>query len=145
MTGDTGSAEPPGGGGGRRGRRSRGGAGGGRAVPLYIVTGGRSESGDDPDSLLLDLVTLVVARSTAPAPGHSPEHAALLRVCQHPISVAEISAHLGLPFSVVTVLLKDLSAGGLVELRHTREEQRQAAADPDVETLKALIDGLQRL
>ncbi|GAB2937442.1 hypothetical protein GCM10022245_76850 [Streptomyces mayteni] len=144
MTGVTDPTEPSGIG-GRRSRRPRRGGAAGRAVPLYIVTGGRSESGDDLDSLLLDLVTLVVARSTAPDAGHSPEHAALLRVCQHPISVAEISAHLGLPFSAVTVLLKDLRADGLVELRHTREAQRQAAADPDIETLKALIDGLQRL
>ncbi|WP_226961495.1 MULTISPECIES: DUF742 domain-containing protein [Streptomyces] len=110
-------------------------------VPLYVVTGGRSESAD---AMALDLVTLVVARAD-PHAGQSPEHAALLRMCRYPISVAEISAYLGLPFSAVTVLLMDLLDSSQVEVRQTRVDQRQAAADPDLDTLRALIDGLQRL
>lgn len=110
-------------------------------VPLYVVTGGRSESAD---AMALDLVTLVVARAD-PHAGQSPEHTALLRMCRYPISVAEISAYLGLPFSAVTVLLMDLLDSSQVEVRQTRVAQRQAAADPDLDTLKALIDGLQRL
>ncbi|WP_370592726.1 DUF742 domain-containing protein [Streptomyces sp. NBRC 109706] len=110
-------------------------------VPLYVVTGGRSES---KDALALDLVTLVVARAD-PQAGQSPEHAALLRMCRYPISVAEISAYVGLPFSAVIVLLMDLLDSSQVDVRQTRVEQHAAAADPDLETLKALIDGLQRL
>nr|WP_062212714.1 DUF742 domain-containing protein [Streptomyces sp. NBRC 109706] len=106
-----------------------------------MVTGGRSES---KDALALDLVTLVVARAD-PQAGQSPEHAALLRMCRYPISVAEISAYVGLPFSAVIVLLMDLLDSSQVDVRQTRVEQHAAAADPDLETLKALIDGLQRL
>lgn len=114
----------------------------GTPVPLYVVTGGRSESGEA--SLALDLVTLLVARS-APEQGMPPEHAAIVRLCRRPLSVAELSAYLGLPFSAVSVLVTDLLSRALVEVREPREAQRQAAADPNIETLKALIDGLQRL
>lgn len=125
----------------------------GPAVPLYVVTGGggggaREEDGspapDIPPELSLDLVTLVVARS-APSAGLRPEHAAILRMCARPLSVAEVSAHLDLPFSAVSLLVAGLVAGGHAEVRETRAEQEQAAADPDLDTLKALIDGLQRL
>jgi hypothetical protein len=73
---------------------------------LYVITGGRSGSSTANP---LDLVTLIVARS-GPTPGMQPEHAAILRICQAPLSVAEISAYTALPMSVVTVLLSDLVA-----------------------------------
>jgi predicted transcriptional regulator len=66
-------------------------------------------------------------------------------MCARPLSVAEISAYLQLPFSVVSVLVGELLAAGLVRVRQTRAQQRQEAAEPDIATLKALIDGLQRL
>ncbi|MDT0344605.1 DUF742 domain-containing protein [Streptomyces litchfieldiae] len=117
----------------------------GKSVPLYVVTGGHADrAGARRRSLALDLVTLVVANS-GPGPGMPPERAALLRVCRRPLSVAEISAHLGLPFSAVVVLLLDLYSDGHVEIKESRTEQRRTAADPDLATLKALIDGLQRL
>jgi hypothetical protein len=130
------------GGGDAGGGPGGGGAREGPAVPLYVVTGGGGDGAEDP--LVLDLVTLVVARS-APSSGMRPEQAAILRMCGRPLSVAEISAHLDLPFSAVSLLVADLLSGAHVEVRETRAEQEQAAADPDLETLKALIDGLQRL
>ncbi|HZG05630.1 MAG TPA: DUF742 domain-containing protein [Streptomyces sp.] len=124
-----------------RGDRNRGGDWEeGTPVPLYIVTGGRTEAGE---AVVLDLVTLIVARSE-PKPGMRPEHVSILRMCANPLSVAEISAYLDLPFSAVHVLLADLIAESSVEARQTRTADT-AAADPDIEILKALIDGLQRL
>lgn len=121
--------------------RRRGPSGEVPAVPLYVVTGG--EDGKE-GHLVLDLVTLVVARSS-PAAGMCPEREAIVRMCGRPLSVAELSAHLELPFSAVGVLVAELLDGDQVTVRQTRQEQRQAAAEPDLETLKALIDGLQRL
>ncbi|PJE94549.1 DUF742 domain-containing protein [Streptomyces carminius] len=112
----------------------------GNPVPLYIVTGGRTEAGD---AQVLDLVTLIVARSE-PRPGMRPEHASILRMCANPLSVAELSAYLDLPFSAVHVLLADLLADSLAEARQTRAADT-TAVKPDAEILKALIDGLQRL
>jgi hypothetical protein len=115
-----------------------------KPVPLYLVGGDGEPGGEgEPDSLLLDLVTLVVARSV-PRSGLPPEDTLLLRACRHPLSTAELSAHLALPFGAVARLVARLAAGGWVEIRQARRPG-PVAPDPDVEILKALIDGLQRL
>lgn len=61
-------------------------------------------------------MTLIVTRCEPP-PTAQPEQAAVLRLCRSPLSVAEISAYLNLPFSVVTVLLTELLAADLVQAR----------------------------
>lgn len=104
---------------------------------LYVITGGRSGS-SAPTTL--DLVTLIVARS-GPRPGMQPEHAAIIRLCQAPLSVAEISAYLSLPVSVVTVLLSDL----LAENRVLARAPVPPAQLPDRALIEAVIDGLQKL
>lgn len=104
---------------------------------LYIITGGRSRT---PGQDKLDLVTLLVSRSS-PQPNMQPEHAAIVRMCQRPLSVAEISAYLKLPVSVVTVLLADLLADDRVEAR----APMPAAALPDPQLLEEVMHGLQNL
>jgi hypothetical protein len=102
---------------------------------LYVLTGGRSGSEDTG----LDLVTLIVARS-APRIGMQPEHESILRVCESPLSVVEISAHLELPVSIVAVLLADLLAEDRVEARAPAPSSL-----PDIDIIKAVIHGLQEL
>jgi Protein of unknown function (DUF742) len=104
---------------------------------LYVLTGGRSGSADRPD---LDLVTLILTQSAA-QPSTPPEHAAILRMCQYPLSVAEISAYLRLPVSVVMVLVTDLLSARQVIAR----PPVRAADRHDPELLKAVMYGLQRL
>ncbi|MFD7839039.1 DUF742 domain-containing protein [Streptomyces sp. NPDC059761] len=104
---------------------------------LYVITGGRS---GDLDAGHLDLVTLIIAKS-GPRPGMQPEHAAIMRLCQSPLSLAEISAYLGLPVSVVTVLLGDLLAANLVLSR----PPVAPAKLPDLALIEAVIDGLRKL
>lgn len=102
---------------------------------LYVITGGRS---DPSEQTGIDLVTLIVARQD-PQVGMQPEHASILRVCNSPLSVAEISAYLGLPVSVITVLLADL-------LTEERVEARSPAPSlPDIELIEAVIHGLRNL
>ncbi|MFD3544795.1 DUF742 domain-containing protein [Streptomyces sp. NPDC058655] len=104
---------------------------------LYVITGGRS----GPSTAgRLDLVTLVVAKAAA-RPEMQPEHAAILRMCQAPLSVAEISAYAALPVSAVTVLVSDLLAGQQVFVR----PPVPAAQLPDLALIEAVIDGLQKL
>jgi hypothetical protein len=104
---------------------------------LYVITGGRSAAGRRAE---LDLVTLVVARAAA-RPEMQPEHASILRMCHYPLSMAEISAYLKLPFSVVAVLVSDLLADSAVEVRAAV----RTAGIPDPELLKAVMYGLQKL
>jgi hypothetical protein len=101
---------------------------------LYVLTGGRSGF----DETGLDLVTLIVSR-TPPQIGMQPEHESILRLCASPLSVVEISAHLKLPVSIVSVLLADLLAEERVEAR------APAPALPDIDIIKAVIHGLQNL
>ncbi|AXK31907.1 DUF742 domain-containing protein [Streptomyces armeniacus] len=117
------------------GRPAEGGEGG--PERLYVVTAGRSRSADP---VPLDLVTLIVARGR-PERATQPEHTAILRMCARPLSVAEISAYMGLPASTVTVLLTDLVNGGHVETR----APVPAAQLPDAKLLEAVMNGLRRL
>ncbi|NGO10123.1 DUF742 domain-containing protein [Streptomyces sp. HC44] len=103
---------------------------------LYILTG----QVEDGDRAPLDLVTLIVASADTP-PTAQPEHSALLQLCKTPLSVAELSAYLNLPFSVVTVLLTELLTAELVQARApiVRSEL------PDRSLLEAVMHGLQKL
>ncbi|MGW2847808.1 DUF742 domain-containing protein [Streptomyces sp. NPDC001274] len=103
---------------------------------LYVITG-------DPDGserAHLDLVTMIVAKAL-PSPTVQPEQAVILRLCQAPLSVAELSAYLELPFSVVTSLLTELLAAELIESRAPIVR----ATLPDRSLLEAVMHGLQKL
>jgi hypothetical protein len=104
---------------------------------LYVVTAGRTRAAEH---VQFDLVTLIVSRG-GPGPGAHPEHAAILDMCTDPLSIAEISAHLSLPASTVTVLVGDLVESGQVEAR----APVRATARPDVAILEAVMDGLSRI
>ncbi|NEC47577.1 DUF742 domain-containing protein [Actinospica acidiphila] len=108
---------------------------GGNPERLYVVAGPDGKRAD------IDLVTLIVARSPDPPPSATPEQAALLRLCVAPLSVAELSAYLSLPFSVVTVLITELLTAELVQARSPIVRK----ALPDRSLLEAVMHGLQRL
>ncbi|MFF4546262.1 DUF742 domain-containing protein [Streptomyces sp. NPDC001435] len=102
---------------------------------LYVIAGGT-----DGGRAELDLVTLIVARADPP-PSVAPEQAALLRLCTSPLSVAELSAYLNLPFSAMTVLITELITAELVQARAPIVRQ----ALPDRSILEAVMHGLQKL
>lgn len=107
---------------------------------LYTVTGGRG--GTDESSL--DSVALIVAESE-PAADMQSEHADILRLCPRPIAVVELSAELGLPVSVVRILLVDLLDTGAVTVRHHVPSTPQEGPRHDPDTLKQVLLALQRL
>jgi hypothetical protein len=106
---------------------------------LYTLTGGRSRS----DSAAFDLVTLVVAES-GPTPGMQSEHAAILRMCGLPTAVVEIAAELGLPGSIVRIMLSDLLDTGRISARHPRTG-RTPDRLPDPDILEQVLVGLRNL
>ncbi len=108
----------------------------GPLVRPYTMTRGRTRPSTGPR---LDLVTIVVAARTQGDPGREPEHEAILRLCRRPISVAEISARLDIPLTVVRVLLGDLLAEGDVRTRATMTRL------PEKKVLQAVLDGIRRL
>jgi Protein of unknown function (DUF742) len=101
---------------------------------IYVITGGRSAPAAE-----LDLVTLIVATDAAP-PGLAPEQATIMRLCRRPLSVAEVSAHVRLPFSATAILVADLLTAGLLI---QRRPIRPAGVDPEL--LQKVINGLRRL
>ncbi|MEW1830844.1 DUF742 domain-containing protein [Streptomyces sp. NPDC088196] len=107
----------------------------------YVLTGGRSGPGGSASSL--DVATLVVARA-APVPGMQPEHEEILRRCRRPLSVAELCAHLGLPFNILAVLLADLLEADRVEARDPIPAHGTGSG-PDLALLEEVLSGLQRL
>ena len=104
---------------------------------FYVITGGRTGQGG---RITLDLVTLIVA-TAPPEPTTPPEEAAVLRMCASPLSLAEISAYMKLPISVVTVLITDMLVGLKLEARSPVPK----ALLPDVVLLEAVMHGLQKL
>ncbi|WP_225822068.1 DUF742 domain-containing protein [Streptomyces naphthomycinicus] len=114
--------------------RTEGEAKPGNPERLYTIAGADGARAE------LDLVTLIVARS-APPPTASPEVAAVLRLCVAPLSLAELSAYLQLPFSAMTVLITELITAELVQARAPIVRQ----AVPDRSLLEAVMHGLQRL
>lgn len=106
---------------------------------LYTVTGGRTLGDDDP----FDLVSLIVTEKD-PVPGMQSEFVTILRSCRHPMAVVEISAGLGLPVSVVKVLLRDLLETGSITVRRSPAAAARAQL-PDHDMLKQVLVGLQNL
>jgi hypothetical protein len=118
-----------------------------REVPdrLYTVTRGRTLGEDDP----FDLVSLIVSERD-PAPGMQSEHARILRICRDPTAVVELSSDLGMPVSVVKVLLLDLLDTGSITVRHpvSGATSPVGPADmqlPDRKVLKQVLLGLEKL
>ncbi|MFC9329305.1 DUF742 domain-containing protein [Kitasatospora sp. NPDC057015] len=110
---------------------------------LYTVTRGRSRAPENA----FDLVTLIVAEGE-PVPGMQSELARILRICAAPTAVVEIAADLGMPVSVVKILLGDLLEAGRITARHPRFSPARrpgAARLPDLDTLKQVLHGLQQL
>lgn len=111
----------------------------GPVVRPYAMTRGRTQ----PVWGAFDRIALVTATVTTTAPdvGMEPEHLAIVRMCQQPLSVAELSAYLNLPLGIVRVMLGDLLDRRLVQVR----EPHPAGTYPDADIIEAAINGLRAL
>ena len=72
----------------------------------------------------------------------SPEHAAVIDLCQQTVSVAEIAALMHTPLGVARVIIADMVDLGLVEVLST-SGSRGDERDPAF--LRRVLSGLQRL
>ncbi|WP_461008414.1 DUF742 domain-containing protein [Streptomyces capparidis] len=111
----------------------------GRLVRPFTLTGGRTRPSRS-DFTLITLVTTVEPLPSRSA-GLPPEHMEILRRCRAPMAVAELSAHLDLPVSVVAIMLSDL----LEEGRITASSPRRVSVIRDPVLLQKVRDGLGRL
>jgi hypothetical protein len=111
----------------------------GPLVRPFAVTRGRA--GKDLHSL--DILTLVMtARSEADTTSLDREYREILRLCQYrALSIAEIAAHMNLLLAAVKVLVSDLIDSGYLIHR----PPRPAAAQPDINLLQAVLEGVRKL
>jgi hypothetical protein len=111
----------------------------GPVVRHYAMTSGRTRPrlGD------FDLITLIMATRTAAQvdSGLQPELAAIVRLSQKPVSVAELATRMDLPTGTVRVLLGDLLDRGYIRTR----SPAPAAQLPTERVFKAVLDGLRSL
>ncbi len=110
-----------------------------RAVRSYVITRGRARPSRNtirPETLL------VVTDEDRPLPAAAThEERALLQMCGRLLSLVEVSAHLDLPVSVVSVLASDLVDAGHL----TARSGIPRAVLPDRALLQEVLDGLRRL
>ncbi len=105
----------------------------------YTVTGGRTRP---RGNWKFDLADIVARTPGAADAGYSgPERGRILELCRSPVSVAELSAGVGLPLGVVRVLLGDLLHENMIEVRVA--VQRGIVTDMDV--LSKVLSGLRAL
>lgn len=105
----------------------------------YAMTGGRTRG-------LVQLDIEAMVRTTAKglrASDHlDHERQRLVRLCVEALSVAEVSAHLGLHLQAARVLLGDLVSEGYLEASSVAGA---AGRRPDLQLLEKVLDGLQSL
>jgi hypothetical protein len=109
----------------------------GRIRP-YALTGGRTRSGSD-----LPLETLVkrTAHGLSALPRLALERKRIVELCERPLSIAELSAHLRVHLGVARVLVGDMRAESLLDVY-----QPQPVSDrPDIKLLERVLDGLPAL
>ncbi|GAB3687397.1 DUF742 domain-containing protein [Actinocorallia lasiicapitis] len=82
----------------------------GSIVRPFVLTGGRTRPVDER----LRVETLISAPPSALSAPLAFERRRIVQLCQHPVSVAEIAGHMGLPVGVARVLVADLMAERLV-------------------------------
>lgn len=109
------------------------------AARPYLLTGGRTR----PRQASVAIETIVVRGPAAlarTAVRQSFERARILQVLDAPLSVAEIAATLGLPLTVVLVLVGDLVAEGYLVA-----SEPSAHLSGDLSFLERLISGVAAL
>ena len=74
----------------------------------------------------------------APHGGLQFEHAAILEVCSHPISVAEVAARIGVPLGVAQILVGDLADAGLVRVHEATPTATPALLLRMIDAVRAL-------
>ncbi|MBW0271122.1 MULTISPECIES: DUF742 domain-containing protein [Nocardia] len=104
-------------------------------VRSYVRTGGRVRAAHE-----LDLVTLV--RSVADArPDHRPDERRVLALTSRrgALSIAELSAYLDLPASVVKIIVSDLLDSGHLQC------PTPAEVKPELALIKEVLHGLRAI
>ena len=110
-------------------------------VRSYVITQGRTRSAVD---LPLETLVKVTPQGVSATPRLALERKKIVSLCNAPISIAEISAHLRVPLGVARVLVGDMAEQGLL---HSYKPQHAKTGEqrPDLKLLERVLDGIQAL
>ena len=116
---------------------------------LFVLTGGRVA----PARAIGYLDTVTTRAHAAPAPDAQDEASRILRACQEPKAVVELSSGLGLPVTAIAILLGDLADQDKVAINPpaavaSPRRQKTAGRRPentDRQTLERVLHGLRQL
>ncbi len=115
--------------------------GGGRFKPRhYVLTRGRTKSTVD---LPLETLVKVTPQGVSAAPRLALERKKIVSLCNSPISIAEVSAHLSVPLGVARVLVGDMTEEGF--LTSYKPQHAMNGERPDLKLLERVLNGLQAL
>ena len=109
-------------------------------VRSYVLTGGRTRSDVD---LPLETLVKVTPQGVSAAPRLALERKTIVSLCDAPISIAEVSAHLSVPLGVARVLVGDMCEEGF--LTNFKPQHALTGERPDLKLLERVLDGLQAL
>ena len=109
-------------------------------VRSYVITQGRTRSSVD---LPLETLVRVTPQGVSAAPRLALERKQIISLCNAPISIAEISAHLHIALGVARVLVGDMAEQGL--LTSYQPQHAKTGERPDLKLLERVLDGLQAL
>lgn len=104
-------------------------------VRPYLMTGGRTRPTDES----LAIESMVRVQPGADAGALRFEAADIVRLCETPVSIAEVAARLTIPLGVARVLVGDLVASGHLTLRSPEE------VSTDTNVLERLIERVRAL
>ena len=108
-------------------------------VRPYALVKGRTRAGAAP----IPVEAIVVTEPHADRSGLALERAAIARLCEHPQSIAEVSALLRVPVGVIRVLVSDLTSEGLVRVNLPLDPNADGAVDRVL--LERVLAGLEAL
>jgi hypothetical protein len=109
-------------------------------VRSYVLTGGRTRSDVD---LPIETLVKVTPQGVSAAPRLALERKKIVSLCDAPISIAEVSAHLSVPLGVARVLVGDMCEEGF--LTNFKPQHATTGERPDLKLLERVLDGLQAL
>jgi Protein of unknown function (DUF742) len=103
-------------------------------VRPFVITGGRTRHA----TVHLRVEALVVTTDAQPSSTLQFEHASIIDICQHPISVAEVAARIGVPLGVAQILVGDLADAGLVRVHEATSTATPALLLRMIDAVRAL-------
>jgi hypothetical protein len=103
----------------------------------YLLTGGRARSNA---GLEMEAQVATTEAGQAALNLHRYEHREILVLCQQPMAVVEVAAHLDLHFVVARVLVGDLVEWGHLSVRRMETGQHRNA-----QIIERVIRGIQAL